>query len=175
VSLSPTAKAIGSPSGKLCPLHHRERGHRHAMLGFERRSTRGTTPPGAAEDGTHLDLLCWGYLQEGCGRHGGHSLRRRCGDPTYHRGVSLCLCRVARLRRRYNWGSLRGLEQAFFVSVESLKRVLPKAIFKIVLILRIINLSISPFAQSIFNFLNFKLSVEGSTQPQPLQDVLLQF
>src|SRR2546426_610302 len=33
----------------------------------------------------------------------------------------------------------------------------------------------SPFAQSIFNFLNFKLSVEGSTQPQPLQDVLLQF
>src|SRR5712671_3745797 len=36
-------------------------------------------------------------------------------------------------------------------------------------------LFISPFAQSIFNFLNFKLSVEGSTQPQPLQDVLLQF
>ncbi len=36
-------------------------------------------------------------------------------------------------------------------------------------------LYISPFAQSIFNFLNFKLSVEGSTQPQPLQDILLQF
>ena len=26
----------------------------------------------------------------------------------------------------------------------------------------------SPFAQSIFNILNFKLSVEGSTQPLPL-------
>ena len=32
----------------------------------------------------------------------------------------------------------------------------------------------SPFAQSISNFLNFKLSVESSTQPLPLQDFLLQ-
>ena len=32
----------------------------------------------------------------------------------------------------------------------------------------------SPFAQSLSNFLNFKLSVERSTQPLPLQDVLLQ-
>ena len=31
----------------------------------------------------------------------------------------------------------------------------------------------SPFAQSISSILNFKLSVERSAQPQPLQDVLL--
>ena len=31
----------------------------------------------------------------------------------------------------------------------------------------------SPFAPSISNCLNFKLPVESSTQPQPLQDVLL--
>ncbi|MBI3983769.1 YgiT-type zinc finger protein [Candidatus Microgenomates bacterium] len=33
--------------------------------------------------------------------------------------------------------------------------------------------NISPFAQSISSILNFKLSVERSPQPQPLQDVLL--
>jgi hypothetical protein len=37
-----------------------------------------------------------------------------------------------------------------------------------------IFLSISPFAQSIANSLNFQLSVESSTKPLPLQDVLLQ-
>ncbi len=31
----------------------------------------------------------------------------------------------------------------------------------------------SPFAPSMSNCLNFKLLVESSTQPQPLQDVLL--
>ena len=31
----------------------------------------------------------------------------------------------------------------------------------------------SPFAPSISNCLNFKLPIESSTQPQPLQDVLL--
>jgi hypothetical protein len=31
-----------------------------------------------------------------------------------------------------------------------------------------------PFAQSLSNILNFKLSVERSTQPQPLQDILLE-
>ena len=34
--------------------------------------------------------------------------------------------------------------------------------------------TISPFALSISNFLNFKLPRERNTQPQPLQDVLLQ-
>ena len=34
--------------------------------------------------------------------------------------------------------------------------------------------SISPFAQSISNFLNFKLPIESSTQPLSLQDILLQ-
>jgi hypothetical protein len=32
----------------------------------------------------------------------------------------------------------------------------------------------SPFAQSISNFLNFKLPIESSTQPLSLQDILLQ-
>ena len=32
----------------------------------------------------------------------------------------------------------------------------------------------SPFAQSISNSLNFKLTIERSTQPQPSQDFLLQ-
>jgi hypothetical protein len=32
----------------ICPFHHRKGGHRHAMLGFERRSKRGVTPLGAA-------------------------------------------------------------------------------------------------------------------------------
>jgi hypothetical protein len=30
-----------------------------------------------------------------------------------------------------------------------------------------------PFALSIYHFLNFKLSVESSTQSQPLQDIFL--
>jgi len=34
------------------------------------------------------------------------------------------------------------------------------------------NLTISPFALSLYHFLNFKLSVE-STQSQPLQDICL--
>src|SRR6266487_1955900 len=35
------------------------------------------------------------------------------------------------------------------------------------------NLLYSPFAQSTFHILNFKLAVEMSTQPQPLQDGFL--
>src|SRR5215813_4251938 len=36
------------------------------------------------------------------------------------------------------------------------------------------DIGISPFAQSISNFLNFKLPVESGTQPLSLQDILLQ-
>ena len=39
---------------------------------------------------------------------------------------------------------------------------------------RQVMLNYSPFAQSISNFRNFKLPVERTTQPQSLQDLLLQ-